>query len=145
MITIADDNEDILESTQLLLEITGHASESTGLAGDIQDLVRSKKPALHLQDMQMPGLDLARLLNDLRADATTADTPIVLFTAGSPHADQWAELGADGCLRKPFDMAKLEAMIEAAQEGGREGVQRLESSKSKPLPTTPSLETSQAS
>jgi len=122
MITIADDEPDIVESTQMLLQVTGHDAEVTTAVEDILPLIRATRPTLHLQDVQMPGLDIARLIREIRADASIAATPVVLFTAASPALPEWQRLGADACLSKPFEMEQLHDLIASAQTGGREAV-----------------------
>lgn len=122
MITLADDDEDILESTQLLLELSGLPSDATTDPHSVLDLIRSNHPVLHLQDMNMPGLDVRDLIASIRRDSELKDTPIVLFTASNPEGPQWRATGADGCLRKPFDMGTLERLIETARTGGRDAL-----------------------
>lgn len=119
-ILVADDNEDILESTKLLLEMMGYDVEDVGAADEIYDRAKATKPDLILQDFHMPGLDVGVLIGRLRDNPTTAATPIVLFTATLEEEYLWRVVGADGLLRKPFDRDQMRDVIEQFTQG--EGV-----------------------
>ena len=65
-------------------------------------------PDAVLLDVQLPGLDGPQVLQALRAQASTADVPVVFLTA-APDQDLEAlqALGARGVLRKPFSIATV--------------------------------------
>lgn len=118
-ILVADDNEDILESTKLLLEMMGYDVEDVADAAQIFDRARTTRPDLILQDFHMPGLDVGTLIGRLRDEPVTAETPVVLFTATLEEEYLWRVVGADGLLRKPFDRDEMRNVIDQFTGGGR--------------------------
>jgi two-component system, OmpR family, alkaline phosphatase synthesis response regulator PhoP len=86
-------------------------SSVNGLEGE--SLARSGNFDLILLDVMLPGKDGFAVCQTLRAEGI--DTPILMLTARSQLNDKvnGLKLGADDYLCKPFDMAELEARIEA--------------------------------
>ena len=75
---------------------------------------------LILMDMQMPvmgGLDATRAVR--AAEAGIRHTPIVAMTANAMEADRIAclEAGMDAFMAKPFEAAKLKALLEEVAAG----------------------------
>ena len=65
-------------------------------------------------DLAMPGLDGMSLMK--RVQLRDEDTPVILISGkgSGPLADQVMALGAFAYLSKPFDLSKLEAILERA-------------------------------
>lgn len=106
---VVDDAPDIRLLADLVLTMAGFtvSAASSGsealrkLAGDLPDIV--------LLDVQMPDVDGWETLSRVRADARTADLPVVLCTVKGLPEDTlkgWS-LGCDGYLGKPFDINSL--------------------------------------
>ena len=56
----------------------------------------------------MPGMNGYDVTRRIRQDFQLFDIPILLITAHGNVADrEWKEAGADGLLRKPFDIPEL--------------------------------------
>ncbi len=70
-------------------------------------------PDLVLSDVEMPGLDGIELTRRLRAQASTAVVPILLFSANNrlPAMLSSLEVGADDYLLKPFRPPELLARL----------------------------------
>jgi two-component system cell cycle response regulator DivK len=61
------------------------------------DLLRARRPDLILMDIQLPGMDGLTLTRQLKADAATADIPIVALSAHAMTRD--IELAREaGCV-----------------------------------------------
>ncbi len=78
-------------------------------------------PQLLLLDLDLPGLDGAEVLRQLRQHAQTRQLPVLVLSAG---ADDPRLLGLEcqGLLRKPLDLGELRALVRALLERGHAGV-----------------------
>ena len=80
----------------------------TGLA-----MVRTEKPDLILLDVMMPGLDGWQFMEQLKADGTTAQIPVIMLTARVQREDEirgWLS-GAADYLPKPFNPSTLTDVV----------------------------------
>jgi len=80
----------------------------TGLA-----MVRTEKPDLILLDVMMPGLDGWQFMEQLKADGTTAQIPVIMLTARVQREDEirgWLS-GAADYLPKPFNPSLLTEVV----------------------------------
>jgi two-component system response regulator BaeR len=77
--------------------------------------LRVRPPGLIVLDLMLPGLDGLALCRALRADALTADVPVIMVTARVEEIDRLLglEAGADDYLCKPFSPRELMARIKA--------------------------------
>jgi len=112
VVLIAEDERSI---ASLVAEVVAQAGYTPLVAMNGRqalDLAREQWPALVITDLMMPYLDGAALTAALRAEADArgvAAPPIVLMTAASLQYARAA--GADAVLRKPFNLAELEALL----------------------------------
>ncbi|MFN2133649.1 MAG: response regulator [Anaerolineae bacterium] len=76
--------------------------------------VRQRRPDLILMDIQMPNMDGLEATRRLRADAHTADIPVIALTALAMAGDRerCLEAGADAYLSKPVRLHELADMVE---------------------------------
>ena len=73
---------------------------------------------LVITDVNLPGVDGFEVLSTLRADATTATTPVVLMTAQDDRASvrRGMGMGADDYLTKPFTAEEIRDTVRARLE-----------------------------
>jgi DNA-binding response OmpR family regulator len=64
-------------------------------------------PDLVISDIMMPGIDGIEACRRIRANAATAQTPVLMFSALSEEAEAARLAGADGMLPKPFNLPAL--------------------------------------
>ena len=78
------------------------------------------QPDLITLDVAMPGLDGFATVGRLRADAATAEIPIVMVSARAQAADlqRGAALGVDAYLTKPFEPAELVEVVRSLASTG---------------------------
>ncbi len=78
------------------------------------ELARTHLPDLILCDIRMPRLDGYEVLAILRGDQQTAAIPVVFTTAKANEKDieRGKELGVNGYLTKPFQIAELLGVIQ---------------------------------
>lgn len=110
-ILIVDDDDDIRETTGELLRLRGYEVTTVGRVEDVRKSLRETPPDLVLLDCHMPGLDLASLIQSIRAQPPLRLLPVLLFTASIEAEGFWRAVGADGMIRKPFEAKELEAAI----------------------------------
>ncbi len=115
-LAIIEDDVAIRRVLELALKSAGYGvvAEESGEGG--LELVRRTHPRLVLLDIMLPGLDGLSVCRRLRADAETAEIPIIMLTAKGEERDVIAGLdaGATDYVTKPFSKAVLLARIRAA-------------------------------
>lgn len=81
--------------------------------GKAVELAVERHPDLIIMDVGLPGMDGVAATRVLRADARTADIPIIMLTARSRSEDiiRGLDAGAQEYLLKPFDVAELMARV----------------------------------
>lgn len=122
-ILVVDDQEDILQTTALILRKDGHdvVTASDGIAA--LETARSAGPDLILLDIEMPGMDGWETLRLLRLDPATHDVPVAMFTILFDLREKVRALkyGAQEYVTKPFEMEDLlrrvRRVLEAPQGG----------------------------
>ncbi|HEY9830142.1 MAG TPA: PAS domain S-box protein, partial [Stenomitos sp.] len=114
-ILLADDNADMRDYVKRLLVAQGYEVEAVrdGLVALAR--IRERIPDLVLTDVMMPRLDGLALLQSLRTDPRTRETPLILLSAraGEESRIEGLEAGADDYLIKPFSARELLARVEA--------------------------------
>lgn len=113
-ILIVDDEERILKSTQMLLEVLGYEAVTLKDAHRVHEIAAREQPDLILQDLKMPQIDLPTMVRELKADPATADIPFVFFSASPDIAEKAAHHDASGYLTKPFREAELLEILDRA-------------------------------
>ena len=113
-VLIIDDDADIRTVTRLSLSCVGRMDviEAASGAEGVRK-ARKDKPDVILLDMMMPAMDGVQTLALLRAQPTTAMTPVIFLTAEAAAAEveRLTSLGAAGVLLKPFDPDTLSAEV----------------------------------
>jgi len=108
-ILVVDDQEDILQTTALVLTGGGHEvfTAADGLEG--VERARSEKPDLVLLDIEMPSMDGWEALRLLRLDEATRDIPVAMFTILFDLREKVRALkyGAQDYITKPFSVDDL--------------------------------------
>jgi len=108
-ILVIDDDVQLTAVLATGLEINGYNVWCAANAVDGWKLARAYLPDLTLCDIEMPGKDGRRLLQEMRADPELADRPFVLMTGKADLANTRTamDLGADDFLLKPFALDEL--------------------------------------
>lgn len=116
-ILIVDDDADILEATQLCLEITGQWEVLKASNGpDGIAIAQSEKPDAILLDMMLPGMDGLTILQRLRENSETQQIPIIILTAkAQSHKQQYfGQLKVASVITKPYDPLTISDQIALA-------------------------------
>ncbi|HEU5317678.1 MAG TPA: response regulator [Chloroflexota bacterium] len=117
-VLVVDDEPQIVAFVRLALEDEGYAvataSDGTEALVALDAMAeRSAWPHLILVDLRMPGMDgktFVRTYRERAAAMGTPPAPVIVFTASRVPAEDAAALGAEGVLRKPF---QVDALLDA--------------------------------
>jgi adenylate cyclase len=114
-ILIADDVPDNVRLVQDLLTVEGYRVIPAYDGEEALRKIRQNPPDVILLDVNMPRVDGWEVCERLKADAATADIPVLMLTAWA-EPDQRVrglQLGAEDYLAKPFDHRELIARVRA--------------------------------
>jgi signal transduction histidine kinase/CheY-like chemotaxis protein len=77
------------------------------------EMVKQRRPALVLLDINLPGMNGLEIVNNLKNDPQTRQIPIVMVSANamSESISKAMEAGASGYLTKPIEVKKLKEML----------------------------------
>ncbi len=114
-ILIIDDEVQFAAILAAGLEANGYRTLQAPNAVTGWELAHAHLPDLILCDIDMPGKDGLRLLQDIRDDPALADCPFVLMTGKPKYGNQRAamDVGADDFLLKPFSLPALLSCVDA--------------------------------
>lgn len=109
IVLIVEDEEPIAEALAYVIEDAGYTPMVAphGKAGIA--LVLQHRPALILTDLMMPQMSGPEFIRALRAKLDSSTPPIILMTAADARFAR--DVGADSILKKPFEIATLEALL----------------------------------
>ena len=113
VLLVADDDEDILTLVQLRLSRSGYEVVVARDGEEALRLAQERHPDLAVLDWMMPKASGIDVLRAIRADAGTADIPVVLLTARASESDiqEGLDAGADDYVAKPFSPQELAARV----------------------------------
>ncbi len=113
-ILVVDDQEDVLQTTALVLRHGGHAviTAHDGLEG--LEMARSERPDLILLDIEMPRMDGWETLHLLQLDEETRLIPVALFSILFDLREKVraVQFGAQDYITKPFETDELLERVE---------------------------------
>jgi CheY-like chemotaxis protein len=110
-VLVADDNDVAQRLCKRVLEKAGYTVLIAADGLQAVDIALSKRPAMILMDVAMPGIDGIEAMK--RIKEAIPDQPIVIASAHSMASDRerFLAAGADDILSKPFRLADLVAIV----------------------------------
>jgi len=113
-ILVVDDNEDNANIIRDYLEARGYPITVAYNGDEAMAQFESVKPSLVLLDVMMPGMDGWQVCRQIKASPSARDVRVIMVTALQDWMDkrQAIETGADDYVEKPFELAKLAAVVE---------------------------------
>src|SRR5205807_6135356 len=120
LVLIVEDNDKNMKLFRDVLQATGYSTLEATSGEEAVELARSHEPALVLMDVQLPGIDGVEALARLRRDELTASIPVLALTAQAMSGDRerFLDVGFDGYLAKPVDVAQLVQVVRAHCDRG---------------------------
>ncbi|MFM2295815.1 MAG: hypothetical protein RLZZ350_2228 [Verrucomicrobiota bacterium] len=114
-ILVIDDEEGLRLMMVMALKQRGYQMCEAASGGAGVSTARSESPDLIICDVNMSPMNGYQVLKELRGDAATATTPVILMTGAADNAGMRTgmELGADDYLPKPFSIDGLYAAVDA--------------------------------
>jgi DNA-binding response OmpR family regulator len=108
-------DDDVVVKLILSFELPGVELIEAGTTREGLETARREKPDAIIVDRRLPDGDGLELVRALRGSFATAQTPILVLTAGHEEAQREAvtRAGADDYLAKPFDAPALLARLES--------------------------------
>jgi two-component system OmpR family response regulator len=115
-ILYVDDEPDIRLIVEMALNLNPSLATRTAQSGEEalgMVIGEGWRPDLIMVDVMMPGLTGPDVLAALRANADTADIPVVFVTARArpPDIDAYIAQGARAVIVKPFDPMSLAEQV----------------------------------
>lgn len=120
VVLIADDDPDIQALVAFRLERAGCEVVRASDGEAALELALARTPDLAVVDWSMPKLDGLELTRRLRANAATADMPVLLLTARAQENDvaTGLEAGVTAYMKKPFSGQELSERVETLLKTG---------------------------
>ena len=115
MIFCVEDDAGIRDLMIYTLNASGFRAVGFENAREFYAALADDTPELIMLDIMLPGEDGISILKRLKADARTADIPVIMATAKGNEYDKviGLDLGADDYLAKPFGMMELVSRVRA--------------------------------
>jgi|SRR5688572_5610561 two-component system response regulator VicR len=111
-----EDESEMIDLIRLILGRKGF--DVKGATGGIEGIkmVRELKPDLVLLDLMMPDMDGWEVYQQMKADSTTRDIPVIVVTAKAQNIDKVLGLHiakVDDYIAKPFSPQELLESVES--------------------------------
>lgn len=115
MIFCVEDDAGIRDLMIYTLNASGFRAVGFENAREFYAALADDTPELIMLDIMLPGEDGISILKRLKADARTADFPVIMATAKGNEYDKviGLDLGADDYLAKPFGMMEMASRVRA--------------------------------
>ncbi len=113
-ILVVEDNPKNLKLVRDVLTFSGYEVIEASSGEDGVRLAEEACPDLILMDLQLPGIDGAEALRQIRVNDKDQGVPVVAVTAFAMNEDRARafERGFDGYVEKPISARRLPQMIE---------------------------------
>ena len=114
-VLVIEDEPNIVEAIRFILMRDGW-DVSTLSDGDLaEDTIRSRRPAVLILDVMLPGRSGFEILAALRADAATRSLPVLMLTAKGQGRDraEAERMGVSQFMAKPFSNTEILASVRA--------------------------------
>ncbi len=111
-ILIFDDDQSILDVFKIIFAENGYEVQISQTSQDILDRVSAFFPDLILMDNWIPEIGGIGALKLLRNEDSYKNIPVIYMTANSDISSLAKKAQADDFIAKPFDLNKLERMVE---------------------------------
>ena len=108
-VLIVEDNEKNMKLARDILQAKGYATLQAACGLDGVKLALEHVPDLVLMDIQLPDINGIEAFERIRANAATAQVPVIAFTASVTANDRSriGDAGFDGFVGKPINLKEF--------------------------------------
>src|SRR5690242_5109049 len=108
-VLIVEDEADLLRTLEYNFRQAGFEVLTAARGREALRLVSDQAPALVLLDLMLPDVLGTEVCRQIKADAKTRQTQVIMLTAKGEEVDRVVgfELGADDYVTKPFSVREL--------------------------------------
>lgn len=117
-----EDEEEMIDLVRLILNRRGFEVHGANGGHEGLEMVRRILPDLVLLDLMMPDMDGWDVYQQMKADDTTRDIPVIVVTAKAQNIDKVLGLHiakVDDYISKPFSPQELQDSVEMVLEKRR--------------------------
>jgi DNA-binding response OmpR family regulator len=114
-IVVLEDDASTRRLITAVLKKAGHEVTDVDNGAEGLLIVMAEQPDIVVSDVEMPKMTGFEVLQNIRLEPETADTPVILLTSLSSRADirKGMSHGADDYITKPFEPAELIESVNA--------------------------------
>jgi DNA-binding response OmpR family regulator len=106
-ILIIEDSIDTRVLYKKALEMEDYQVSMVGSGQEAIEHLKSERPDLLLLDLSLPEMSGEELLQIIRSNADWATLKVIVVSGWDNLKTRAREIGANGCIRKPFELSKL--------------------------------------
>lgn len=107
-VLIVDDSADMRDFCELIANMNHLKVHQSANADEALALLENGvEPDVVMLDLMMPGKKPEEFVKNLRSNPKFADTKVVIMSSLRDGEEQARAMGAQGWLRKPFDLGKI--------------------------------------
>jgi len=106
-VLIVDDDRDLLDLVCQIIEFSDMSAKGISDGTEVPDTLASGHFDVVLMDIYIGSQDGREITGLIKADPKLSHIPVLLYSAGHIDEKLIIACGADGFLRKPFDMTEL--------------------------------------
>lgn len=113
-ILVVDDERHIVRLVEINLQRAGYEVITAYDGVEALEKVKASKPDMLVLDVMMPRMDGFEVLQNLQADPSTSEIPVIMLTAKAQDADIFKgwQSGVSSYLTKPFNPRELLTFVE---------------------------------
>lgn len=111
-ILLIEDEPNIAEALRFILMRAGLKVSCHAQGADALETIRRIAPDAVILDAMLPGRSGFEVLQDLRAEASIQNIPVLFLTARGQETDRAKAAGADHFMTKPFSNAEVLATVQ---------------------------------
>ncbi len=111
-ILIFDDDAEILLVCKIILEGQNYRVETRIFCDNIIEDISQVKPDIILMDLWIPEIGGEHAISLVKKNEATRHIPVILFSANAEIEEISNRSGANGFLKKPFEVKAMLAIIE---------------------------------